>query len=311
MSELRETVVPRSKLRRMLMASFGQAARTPRCPETPRLDGKLAVVTGATGGIGLEIARGLARRGAEVIAPCRDAGRGDVLLALLRAESSGAHRCVQLDLEDLESARACAAEIARLVSGRPIDVLIENAGLWPQQYRKTRQGNEIAFGTNVLGHFALRRALQDAGLLPAARAVVLTGDIYVLESDCTPDFVWKGPRGGMRAYCRSKLGNLWIASELQRRFPALTVAVAHPGVVATNLGGSGGVIGELFRRQLMLTPEQGAQMPLWCATQPGIEKGGYYHNVLGRMRLDDHDAARDSEAARRLWEVCERLSIPS
>jgi NAD(P)-dependent dehydrogenase (short-subunit alcohol dehydrogenase family) len=299
---------PAGPLRRLAAASFGQAARTPRCPETPRLSGRLAVVTGATGGIGLEIARGLARRGAALVLPCRDARRGEEAAAALRAERAAGVDLVAMDLEDLASVRGGAEAILRVAAGRPIDLLVENAGLWPQRYARSRQGHEIAFAVNVLAHFALRRALADAGALPAARVVVLTGDIYVLARDCTPDFRWRGPLGGMQAYCRSKLGNLWIASELARRAPSLEVRTVHPGVVATRLGGEGGALGRWLRRRLALSPELGAQMPLVCATQPGLESGGYWHNAHGRMRLAPDDPASDAAAAARLWTTCEALA---
>jgi len=294
----------------MLAASFGQRARTPRCPDAPRLDGRLALVTGATGGIGLEIARGLARRGAELILPCRNPERGAALRERLRADGGGSARChlVPMDLEDLESVRAGAHAAQEIASGRAIDLLVENAGVWPSRYAQTRQGHEIAFGVNVLAHFALRQQLARSGALARSRVVVLTGDIYILESACTPDFRWQGRRGGMRAYCRSKLGNLWIAAELLRRAPSLEVYVAHPGVVATNLGGRVGALGERLKRLVMIEPELGAQMPLVCATQPGLENGAYYHNALGHMRLSERDPARDLDAAAALWETCEALA---
>jgi NAD(P)-dependent dehydrogenase (short-subunit alcohol dehydrogenase family) len=81
---LRESTLPPRVLPRLLSASFRQAARTPRCPEAPRLDGRLALVTGATGGIGLEIARGLARRGASLVLPCRNAAKGERAVEALR-----------------------------------------------------------------------------------------------------------------------------------------------------------------------------------------------------------------------------------
>ncbi|MEN8159143.1 MAG: hypothetical protein ABFS41_03615, partial [Myxococcota bacterium] len=172
---------------------------------------------------------------------------------------------------------------------------------------ETRQGHEIAFGVNVLAHFALREHLAAAGLLRATRVVILTGDIYVLASECTPEHRWSGPLGGMRAYCRSKLGNLWIGFELARRRPALTVAIVHPGVVATGLGGPAGAAGDWLKRRIMIPPELGAQAPLFCATQE-VESGGYWHNVHGRMRLADDDPARDRGAAAALWERCEALA---
>lgn len=308
MIDLPSYAAPRGPLRRMMAASFGQEKYTPRCPETPRLDGRLAVVTGATGGIGLEIARGLARRGAELILPCRNLSKGQRVVEELRAAASAARiDLVEADLEDLESVRRGAAEIARAAARRRVRLVVENAGVWPRSYATTRQGHEIAFGVNVLAHFVLRRELAAAGVLDATRVVVLTGDIYILASACTPDFRWHGAIGGMKAYCRSKLGNLWIAAELVKRSPAFEVRVVHPGVVATNLGGDAGAAGHWFKRRVMISPEQGAQMPLICATQAGLENGGYWHNVHGRMQLAADDPARDSVAAATLWKTCEAL----
>jgi NAD(P)-dependent dehydrogenase (short-subunit alcohol dehydrogenase family) len=307
--QLAETAAPRSPVRRLLAASFGQERRTPRCPDTPRLDGRLALVTGATGGIGLEIARGLAARGAELILPCRNPAKGARVRDELRA-AGAAVELVAMDLEDLDGVRAGARAVETIAARRPLDLLVENAGIMPSRYARTRQGFEIAFGVNVLAHFVLRRLLERSGLLTRARVVILTGDIYILQSTCTPDSSWSGRLGGLLAYCRSKLGNLWIASELARRAPGLGVHVAHPGAVATNLGGAAGALGDRIRRLAMIPPELGAQMPLICATQPGLENGGYYHNVLGHMRLPADDPARDERAAAKLWEVCESLAPP-
>jgi len=293
----------------MTGASFRQAQRTPRCPESPRLDGWLAVVTGATGGIGVEIARGLALRGADLVLPCRDRSKGESVAQSLRAAAPAVRiALVEADLEDLDSVRRGAAEIARLAAGRGVRLLVENAGVWPRSFATTRQGHEIAFGVNVLAHFVLQRELERAGVLDAPRVVVLTGDIYILDSACTPDFRWRGALGGMHAYCRSKLGNLWIAAELVRRRPSFEVRVVHPGVVATNLGGDVGSIGNRVKRLVMISPELGAQMPLVCATQPGLENGGYWHNAYGRMLLSDDDPARDAAAAASLWDVCASLA---
>lgn len=312
MIDLPVRAVSRSPLRRMMRASFGQKKRTPRCPDTPRLDGWLAVVTGATGGIGTEIARGLARRGAELILPCRNLAKGERVAAQLRSAAAAARiDLVEADLEDLESVRRGAEEIARIAAGRGVRVLVENAGIWPRRYATTRQGHEIAFGVNVLAHFVLRRELAAAGVVEAARVVVLTGDIYILASACTPDFRWRGALGGMRAYCRSKLGNLWIAAELVRRSPAFEVRSVHPGVVATNLGGDAGTLGNWFKRRFLIAPDQGAQMPLICATQPGLGSGGYWHNAYGRVELAPDDPACDGAAAAQLWERCEALASMS
>ena len=309
MMDLATYAAPRSPVRRMMRASLGQKKNTPRCPDTPRLDGWLAVVTGATGGIGLEIAQGLLRRGAALILPCRNLAKGQRVVETLCAGAASEARIdlVETNLEDLASVRRGAEDIARIAAGRCVRLLVENAGIWPRSYARTRQGHEIAFGVNVLAHFVLRRELAAAAVLEATRVVVLTGDIYILASACTPDFRWSGAIGGMRAYCRSKLGNLWMAAELVKRSPAFEVRVVHPGVVATNLGGDAGAVGNWFKRRFMILPEQGAQMPLICATQPRLESGGYWHNVHGRMQLASDDPARDAAAAARLWETCEAL----
>jgi hypothetical protein len=157
---------------------------------------------------------------------------------------------------------------------------------------------------NVLSHFVLGFELARHAVLEATRVVIVTGDIYITERECTPDFHWRGPRGGMRAYSRSKLGNLWIAAQLARRMPTLTVHSAHPGVVATSLGGGAGTVANWIRGRLMLSPQLGAQMPLICATQEGLESGGYYHNTLGRVQLREDDPARDAAAAAKLWDSC-------
>ena len=187
-------------------------------------------------------------------------------------------------------------------------MLVENAGIWPQRYRTTRQGHEIGFGVNVLGHFALRRWLGAHGLLTGSRVVVLTGDIYVMQSACPPDSRWRGPLGGMLAYCRSKLGNLWQMRELARRRSEIRVHAVHPGVVGSEFqGGITGFSG-LVKRTTMLSPRAGAQTSLFCATQPALATGSYYHNTMGRMDLRSGDPAADPTKAARFWDLLESLS---
>jgi NAD(P)-dependent dehydrogenase (short-subunit alcohol dehydrogenase family) len=137
--------------------------------------------------------------------------------------------------------------------------------------------------------------------------VILTGDIYILASDCSPDYIYRTPFGGMLAYCRSKLGNLWFARELQRRHPELRVRVAHPGVVATSLGGERKGLAGVLSRRMMLDPVRGAQTTLYCATQSDLPDGAYVHNVRGIMTLGSGDPASDGSAAMRLWDQCETL----
>jgi protochlorophyllide reductase len=296
-----------NRFRRLAGAMWRQEARSLRCPPTPRLDGRRALVTGGNAGIGLETCAGLLARGAEVLMAARNAAKAEAAhAALLRNAPPGAvlHR-VSLDLADLRSVAACARTLAERHA--PLDLAVCNAGLWPRRHERSPQGHELAFATNVLGHFALLRALLAAGTLRAdARVVIVTGDIYVMARECTPDFTFSGLRGGMQAYCRSKLGDIWIAGELQRRHPALHVVLAHPGVVATELGGASPPLLDGLRRRLMIPPELGAETPLYAATQP-VAKGVYLHNTLGEIALEGDDPGADRAAAERLWATCEAL----
>ena len=310
MIELRVTQASTKPMKRMA-ACFQRGQRgTPFCPEEPTLAGKTALVTGATGGIGVETARGLLARGATVLIGCRSPAKGESVADQISASAAERARVaiVPMDLASLRTISPAVAIAARQLNGRKVDILVENAGVWAKHYAQTSEGHEITFGTNVLGHFALRQALLANDVLaPAARVVVLTGDIYILESACTPSFVWQKGPGARQAYCRSKLGNLWIASELARRHPTLEVYVVHPGVIASGLGGEVGAVAGWIRSLLALDVRRGAQMSLICATQPGLVRGGYYHNTQGLMRLDPRDPARDTVQAAQLWATCADL----
>ena len=308
MSMMAESSPPANIWARLAMCSIGQQRTSRRCPPTPRLDGKRALVTGGTNGIGLEIARGLLARGASVVLPCRDLQKGGRVRESLRGTGDADARIdlVCMDLADLDSVRQAASDIAQLAPR--LDLLVENAGIMERTPGLTTQGHERTFGVNVLGHFVLRQQLLGTGVLRDARVVVLTGDIYALQSDCTPDYAWRGRPGGLLAYCRSKLGNLWIAAELQKRYPELSVFVAHPGAVDTDLGGKAGAVAAWFKRTFMIDAELGAQTPLICATQDDLRRGAYYHNRFGLVRLRERDAALDAAGAARLWTLCEQLA---
>lgn len=298
----------RPALVRVMSSMWRQRDRSAVCPPTPRLDGKLVLVTGGNAGIGLETSLGLAHRGSEVVVAARNEDKAYDALERIQTETNRVARFVSLDLADLVSVRSAAGRLAEDCKGRQIDVLVANAGIWPLKYAASAQGHEIAFATNVLGHHVLIRRLVDAGTLATnARIVIVTGDIYSLVKDCTPDYRYRGAWGGQLAYCRSKLGNLWQTFELARRYPELTVVAAHPGVVATGLAGPGdGNLGRL-KRKYFLPPKSGAQTPLYCATQPDVISGAYYHNLIGRLLLNPDDAAADRSKARALWELLERM----
>ena len=305
----RITVPPNAFPLRMVRAVFRQASKTPRCPDTPRLDGKIAVVTGGNAGIGIEVSRGLARRGAEIVIAARNPKTAGTARDAIARETKAVVHYVPLDLSDLSSVVKASESLRDLCSGRGIGVFVANAGVWPQKYERSAQGHEIAFATNTLGHHVLVHRLLAAGLLAKARLVVVTGDIYVRAADCTSDFTYAG-RGGAMAYCRSKLGNLWFAAELGRRHPELEIYIAHPGVIASGLAGPSTGFAGFVRNAMMLDVEAGAQTPLWCATQPHLERGGYYHNTMGLVRLRSDDPASNRDKAAALWDRMEALAAP-
>jgi len=299
---------PVSVAGRMVRSMWRQSPRTAICPATPRLDGQIALVTGGSRGVGLETSRGLAVRGAETVSASRDEASGVRIAEAIQAEHGVPAHFVPLDLADLESVPKTLDALEALLAGRRVNIVVANAGLWPTRHALSKQGHEIAFATNVLGHHALiRGALERDFLDPQARIVVVTGDIYITSKSCSADYAYSGVRGGQTAYCRSKLGNLWYVRELARRHPAMRVHAVHPGVIASELGGgSTGLVGAI-KRAIMLTPEQGAQTSLFCATQPGLESGTYYHNIMGRVELHPDDPAADEARAAELWELLESL----
>ncbi|MEM9304376.1 MAG: SDR family NAD(P)-dependent oxidoreductase [Pseudomonadota bacterium] len=297
------------RISRLMRCMVAQRRRAVSYPPAPDLGGRTALVTGGTGGIGLETARGLLDCGATVVITARNAARAESTMSQL-TDGHGARAArlavVSLDLADLATVPAAAEAIRDRLQGAHLDILVENAGMQPHQHALTAQGHEIAFGTNVLGHFVLRRALADT-LASDARVVIVTGDIYLLQRECTSSFAYGGPLGAMRAYCRSKLGNIWIARELQRRRHELSVGIVHPGVVATGLAGASGLT-EWIMNRMLLSPREGARTSLFVAAQPTITPAGYYHNTRGHVRFSDGDPALDEAGARRLWEECERLT---
>jgi NAD(P)-dependent dehydrogenase (short-subunit alcohol dehydrogenase family) len=128
-----------------------------------------------------------------------------------------------------------------------------------------------------------------------------------MADGCSPDFRYEGSKGAMLAYCRSKLGCLWLASELQRHSPELHVVTVHPGVVLSGLMGEVGRAMHATMRSFMLDAVTGAQTSLYCATQADVPAGAYVHNCLGRMELSQDDPASDALKAAELWRRCDRL----
>lgn len=270
------------------------------------LGGRTFLVTGGNTGIGRATAAGLAGRGGKVYLACRSPEKGRRAAADIAA-ATGNHGVtfLQLDLADLASVRRCAEEF--LATADPLHVLINNAGVGGMR-GITRDGFELAFGVNHLGHFALTSALLDRLAASApSRVVTVSSDLHYQAKEVdfgamrrrTPSFV------GTAEYAVSKLCNVLFSAELARRVRArgITTYALHPGAVAT----------DIYRRapwplrklitMRMLSPEQGATTSLYCATDDSVaaDSGRYYD----LCRPKEPSTVATQELARVLWERSE------
>lgn len=291
--------------------------------EMPSQAGRTAVVTGANSGLGLIVARELARHGARVVMAGRDPGRIDAAARTVRAAFPDAElEPAALDLADLGSVRSFARDFT--ARHRRLDLLVNNAGVMAAPRRPTADGFELHLGTNHLGHFALTGLL-----LPLLRdregARVVTVSSMVHHGARMDFDDLQSERGYSRwvAYGQSKLANLLFALELDRRLRAarlpLASVAAHPGYAATNLQFSGPPayqrpfmwLGNLLIAQ---SAEKGALPLLYAATFPGLPSGSYVGpDGLAEGRgyptlVSPSAAAQDAASAARLWEISETLT---
>ena len=289
----------------------------------PAQQGRTAVVTGATGGLGFECALALAAAGAEVVVTGRNAAKGQDALARIRQKHPAA--AVSFGLLDLASLDSVASFVSAYTAHHnSLDLLINNAGVMAVPIRhETRDGFELQFGTNYLGHFALTGRLMPLLRRGTSPRVVNVASLAHLRGRI--DF--KDPQGRRyhpwKAYGQSKLAMLMFGIELQRRSAALGWGVtglsAHPGWAMTDiftngptLGGASGWkerIGMLAFPVFGQSAEAGARPILFAATAPKVQAGGYYGpNGFGELKGAPKVArisqqARNVDAAARLWDL--------
>ncbi|MGF1430210.1 SDR family oxidoreductase [Kitasatospora sp. LaBMicrA B282] len=295
----------------------------------PGQHGRLAVVTGANSGLGFETARRLALAGAEVVLAVRDTGRGARAAERIRADGGSACTVAELDLADLASVAAFADRL--LAQGRPLDLLVNNAGVMAVPTRHTTaDGFELQFGTNHLGHFALTGHLLPLLRAAGAPRVVSVGSVSVWTARLDPaDLNSERRYRPMTAYARSKLANLLFAQELHRRSArhgwGLRAVAAHPGACRTAIGTKGPLLGRtpdalnpmalaMVLPGITHVPARGALPLLVAATSPAAVGGGYYGpdgpggltGLPTTARLPRR--ATDPAAAVRLWRASEDLT---
>ncbi|HET6736941.1 SDR family oxidoreductase [Mycobacterium sp.] len=299
----------------------------------PDLAGKLAVVTGSNTGLGLGLATRLAAAGTDVVMAIRNRAKGEAAVEQIRQTVPGAKLTIKnLDLSSLRSVEILADELT--AEGRPIDILINNAGVMqPPERDTTAEGFEVTFCSNYLGHFALTgrllpllRAAEFPRVTSLSSVAARRGRVHFDDPQLEKRYKL------MEAYRQSKLANLMFARELDRRSRAggwgLTSNAAHPGMAKTNalVGPPHGrptapimtlsyKLGVLFTPFMWQEVDDGILPALYAATSPQAEGGqfygprGFYESAGGGVTVAKTPARAKHDADnRRLWELSEQLT---
>ena len=279
--------------------------------------GKIVIVTGANSGLGYEVAKALALKGAHVVMACRNLEKAEKAKNQILFEYPEVYlEIIQLDLSDLSSIRKFAEEFKS--KHERLDILCNNAGVMMTPQQKTADGFEMQFGTNHLGHFALTGLSLDLLINTVnSRIVTMSSFAHKLGEINFEDINLEKNYNRTKAYEQSKLANLLFAYELQRKLEAAgksTISNAsHPGWTRTNLQRN-----VLFFRVLnpflSMKPSKGALSMLYAATAPEAEGGKYYgpgglFEIKGYPKeAKSNDTSHDLETAKRLWELSEELT---
>ena len=272
---------------------------------TQELAGKTFIITGSNTGIGKVSAKELARQGARVFLACRSESKTLPVITEIKAETGNDKvEFIALDLSDQASIRACATTL--LDKAPEIHGLINNAGVVAKRGSKTKDGYEMTFGTNHLGHYLFTRLLLDRlKATPGSRIVNVSSASHYRAKSINWEALQKPTKTivGMKEYEVSKLANVLFTKELARRLEgsAVTAYAVHPGVVATDAWRR---IPPPFRwlvKKFMITPEDGAKSTLVCATSPDLAKqSGRYYTAFGKEKEPNH-VADDVDLAKTLW----------
>ncbi|UPM51517.1 oxidoreductase [Synechococcus sp. A10-1-5-1] len=288
--------------------------------EIPDQRGRTALITGANSGLGLESARALATKGATVLLACRSLEKATTTASALQAETGAELIPLELDLADLGSVQRAAAQVQSL------DLLLNNAGVMAPPRTLSRQGFELQFAVNHLGHVALTQALLP--LLkqsPAGRVVHVSSGAAYFGRIQFEDLQGEKRYRPWDAYGQSKLANAMTALELQRQLEqegsSVQSLVAHPGLARTNLqptsvaSKNAKVEGLAYRLMdpLFQSAAMGALPQLYAATAPEAKAGVFYGpGGFGNLRGYPTSCrmppqALDPEACARLREVSAAL----
>uniref|UniRef100_A0A672FWT8 Dehydrogenase/reductase SDR family member 13-like n=1 Tax=Salarias fasciatus TaxID=181472 RepID=A0A672FWT8_SALFA len=289
-----------------------------RCKSQLNLTGKTVIVTGSNTGIGKTTAIDLAKRGARVILACRNEQRGlSALEEVKKATGSSQVVFMQLNLGSMKSVRSFAETFLKNESR--LDILINNAGLFMQG--RTSDGLGLTFGVNHIGHFLLTHLLLDRLKQCGPSRIVNVSSIGHnfgnIDFDCLTTHKALGLGTSLKevfqCYTASKLCNVLFTYELAKKLQGTQVTCysLHPGAIKTEIWRNTSSLMQLAIASLMAfffkNPVQGSQTTLHCALQQGIEhlSGRYFNNCTVR---DVYPKAKDDVAAKRLWELSEKLT---
>ncbi|KAJ1723675.1 hypothetical protein LPJ53_002007 [Coemansia erecta] len=271
---------------------------------------KVAIVTGANSGIGLETAKALGRAGFHTILACRNLESGSEAAAKLARQTGLEDRfeVMELDLASLASVRAFTEKFK--AGDRALDLLVCNAGVMACPLAKTADNIEMQFGTNHIGHFALTQGL--VGQLQRAEAprVVVVSSMGAFM---TPAIVYDKIEDDAQYdrsdnYAISKLANMTFGATLARKHPEIKVVVVHPGSIASGLTRhvNGGLrVVRKIEGAVLLDAVAGAVTSVYAALSPDIEGSGVFYNR--GLQMDMHPMAKDEAEQDKLWEYSEKL----
>jgi NAD(P)-dependent dehydrogenase (short-subunit alcohol dehydrogenase family) len=272
---------------------------------------RIAIVTGASSGIGLHTVLGLVRAGMRVVMVGRDRARTEAARRFVREHSgSDGIEVLLADFSRLDEVRRLAGEIVS--AHNRIDLLVNNAGMMSRRYRFSFDGFELTFAVNHLAPFLLTHLLLDRLKASApARIINVASEAHRGHRLNFSDLARTQDWGTLKAYGRSKLCNILFTRELAMLLHGSGVVATclHPGFVATSIGQRGGLTELAWRlmKPFMKRPEEGAKTSLFLATvsDPQPFHGGY---VVGKTLARADPAALDGRVARRLWDESTRLT---
>jgi retinol dehydrogenase-12 len=272
------------------------------------MKGKICLVTGANSGIGFETAKALARMGARVGLICRTPAKcEDAKSAILQAVPSAELDGFTADLSSQAEIRCVAADIKRTYP--KIDVLINNAGIVENTFKRSVDGIEMTFAVNHLAYFLLTNLLLEPIKAAAPSRIINVSSAAHFGARMDFDNL-QGEKGynGWRAYSQSKLANILFTYELARRLAGtgVTVNCLHPGVIGTKLFRNLGIINTLAGI-FLASPEKGAETSVYLASSPEVEgvTGKYFDN---KRAVPSSSASYNEADAKRLWQISAELT---